>query len=76
MQEEKCVLCGEGIFTSAVDQKLTRQDDAWVPMMSGVTKRSRLPRTATASHGLRKTREGLLVGALRSIPAEASSAVV
>ena len=47
-------------------------------MKSGVTKRSRLPRTATATHGLRKTRGlrgGPLAGALHSMPAEASSAV-
>ena len=39
---------------------------------------SRLPRTATATHGLRKTRGwrgGPLAGALHSMPAEASSAV-
>ena len=48
-------------------------------MMSGVTKRSRLPGTATASRGLKKTRGlrgGPLAGALNSMPAETSSAVV
>ena len=48
-------------------------------MMSSVTKKSRLPRTATAAHGLRWTRGsrgGSLAGALHSMPAEASSAVV
>ena len=47
-------------------------------MVSYVTKRSRLPRTATAAHGLRKmrgSRGGPLAGALHSMPAEASSAV-
>ena len=55
------------------------QDDAQEAMMSGVTKRSRLTRPATATHGLRKTRGlrgGPLAGALHSMPAEASSAVV
>ena len=46
-------------------------------MVSGVTKKSRLPRAASATHGLKKTRGGgPLVGALHSMPAEASSAVV
>ena len=47
-------------------------------MVSGVTKKSRLPGTATATHGLRKTkgsRGGPLAGALHSMPSEASSAV-
>ena len=57
----------------------TREDEAWVAMMSGVTKRSRLPGTASATRGLGKTRGlrgGPLAGALHSMPAEASSAVV
>ena len=44
-----------------------------------VTKKSRLTRTPTGTHGLRKTsgsRGGPLAGALHSMPAEASSAVV
>ena len=58
---------------------MSEQDDAQVAMKSSVTKRSRLPGTATATHGLRKTRGlrgGPLAGALHSMPAEASSAVV
>ena len=53
--------------------------DALVAMVSSATKKSRRPGTATAAHGLRKTRGsrgGLLAGALYSMPAEASSAVV
>ena len=56
-----------------------RQDDAEVAMVSGVTKKSRLPGTATATHGLRKprgSRGGPLAGALHPMPAEASSAVI
>ena len=48
-------------------------------MVSGVTKRSRLPGTATVTHGLKKargSRGGPLAGALHSMTAEASSAVV
>ena len=56
-----------------------RQTDELIAMMSSVTKKSRLPRTAAAAHGLRWTRGsrgGSLAGALHSMPAEASSAVV
>ena len=48
----------------------TTQDDAQVAMESSVTKKSRLPRTATATHGLTKTigsRGGTLAGALHSM---------
>ena len=48
-----CLAANQMAFTSVMSHDNNNNNVALVAMMSSVTKKSRLPRTATAAHGLR-----------------------